>query len=224
MSASAEITQSIFDLTSAAGAQFFAMLLGAFLASLGGFTVAWVLDRMERRREERSIALVCLDLLTTLHVMTNLARDARGRGDPYGPLTMRLIASCRRDLEVYQRNRERIADIQDPAVRSQIYTCMIRVSMAIDGVLTETELLPTLNAEIATARRNGAANLDDLVRDYDARATRRDASFDFLVTTMNESWDPLSKRLRELSKSPSGSVSEIIAANTAAPAPVRTET
>lgn len=215
--ASAELTQSIFDLTSAAGAQFFAMLLGAFLASLGGFSVAWVLDRMERKREERSIALVCLDLLTTLHVMTNLARDARGRGDPYGPLTMRLIASCRRDLEVYQRNRERIADIGDPAVRSLIYTCMVRVSMAIDGVLTETETLATVDNAIEAARANGGAKLDDLMRDRGARLARRDASFDFIVTTMNETWGPLSTRLREIAKSSSGSIEEIIAANAVPP-------
>lgn len=210
MTASAEITQSIFDLTSAAGAQFFAMLLGAFLASLGGFSVAWVLDRMERKREERSIALVCLDLLTTLHVMTTLARDSRGRGDPYGPLTLRLIRTCRRDLEVYERNRERIADISDPAVRSQIYTCMVRVSMAIDGVLSETESLADIGREIETAT---GVKRDDLVRDREARLARRDASFDFIVDTMNQTWEPLSKRLREIANSPSGSVADILAAS-----------
>lgn len=59
----ANVTQSIFDVTSAAGAQFLAMIIGAFLAS-------------KRKRQERSIALVCLDLLSSLGVLTNLARDA----------------------------------------------------------------------------------------------------------------------------------------------------
>jgi hypothetical protein len=215
--ASAEITQSIFDLTSAAGAQFFAMLLGAFLASLGGFSVAWVLDRLERKREERSTALVMLDLLTSLNVMTNLARDARGRGDPYGPLTMRLITGCRRDLEVYERNRERIADITDPAVRSQIYTCMTRITMAIEGVLAETESIRTINDTVDNARAHGSSDkLDNLTRERDARVIRRDASFDFMVTSMNETWVPLSARLREIAKSPSGNVAEIVSANVAA--------
>jgi hypothetical protein len=220
MAASAELTQSIFDLTSAAGAQFFAMLLGAFLASLGGFSVAWVLDRMERKRQERSIALVCLDLLTSLSVMTNLARDARARGEPYGPLTMRLIHGCRRDLEVYERNRERIADISDPAVRSQIYTCMVRVTMAIEGVLAESETLAGMNDTIEDARAGGSSKLDDLIRDREARNVRRDASFDFMVSTMNENWTPLSARLREISKSQTGNVADIITANvTLAPPP-----
>jgi hypothetical protein len=219
MAASAELTQSIFDLTSAAGAQFFAMLLGAFLASLGGFSVAWVLDRMERKRQERSIALVCLDLLTSLSVMTNLARDARGRGEPYGPLTMRLIQGCRRDLEVYERNRERIADIADPAVRSQIYTCMVRVTMAIEGVLAETEVLAGVNDAIEDARTNGSSKLDDLIRDRDTRSTRRDSSFDFMVSTMNETCAPLSACLRDIAKSPTGNIADILAANAAPPPP-----
>lgn len=221
MSASAELTQSIFDLTSLAGAQFFAMLLGAFLASLGGFSVAWVLDRMARKRQERSIALVCLDLLTSLSVMTNLARDARGRGEPYGPLTLRLVGGCRRDLEVYERNRERIADISDPAVRSQIYTCMTRLTMAIEGVLAETEIIAAVNETIEKARASGGAKLDDLIRERDARNVRRDASFDFMVNSMNEIWGPLSARLREIAKSPTGSVADIVAAN--APAPPKKE-
>jgi hypothetical protein len=220
--ASAEITQSIFDLTSAAGAQFFAMLLGAFLASLGGFSVAWVLDRLERKREERSTALIMLDLLTTLHVMTNLARDARGRGDPYGPLTMRLITTCRRDLEVYQRNRERIADISDPEVRSQIYTLMVRISMAVDGIVSETEMVASIDEAIEAAHGNDS-KIETLTRDRGARTTRRDASFDFMVSTMNESWDSLSKRLREISNSPSGNVAEIIAGNTASVRQTRDE-
>jgi hypothetical protein len=154
--------------------------------------------------------------------MTNLAREARGRGDPYGPLTMRLITTCRRDLEVYQRNRERIADISDPEVRSQIYTLMVRISMALDGIVSETEMVATIDQAIETARAGGNDNkVDGMMRDRGARATRRDASFDFMVSTMNETWDPLSKRLREISKSPSGSVDEIIAANTASVRPAK---
>jgi hypothetical protein len=218
--ASAEITQSIFDLTSTAGAQFFAMLLGAFLASLGGFSVAWVLDLLERRREERSTALVMLDLLTSLNVMTNLARDARGRGEPYGPLTMRLITGCRRDLEVYERNRERIADITDPAVRSQIYTCMTRITMAIEGVLAETESIRAAEDAMAAAHVDGRADkLAEIARLRETRVVRRDASFDFMVTSMNETWGPLSARLRTIAKSASGNVHELVSANAAAVAP-----
>src|SRR5260221_6966458 len=151
----AELTQSIFYVAGR-NRQILAILLGAFLASAGGFLVTWLLDHLERRRQERSIALVCLDLLTSLAVMTNLAQGSRGRGDPYGPFTMRLVRGCLRDLDVYERNRERIADIADPNVRAEIYQCMTRLTLSLDGVLSETEVIEKLDESLSELR--GAAD------------------------------------------------------------------
>ncbi|MBL8781231.1 MAG: hypothetical protein JNL06_09865 [Alphaproteobacteria bacterium] len=221
MSASAELTQSIFDLTSAAGAQFFAMLLGAFLASLGGFSVAWVLDRMERKRQERSIALVCLDLLTSLGVLTKLAEGARGRGDPYGPLTVRLVRSCLRDLEVYERNRERVADISDPVLRAEIYECMARLLMCIEGILNETDIIAATTETIEAARDRGdAAKAEALENRCQQRAARRDASFDFMVETAHQFGAPLSAKLRVVAKSEAQNLSRIVDTGAPSPAPI----
>jgi hypothetical protein len=210
----AGVTQSIFDVTSAAGAQFVAMIIGAFLASAGGFLVAWLLDRMERKRQERSIALVCLDLLSSLGVLTNLAKDARSRGTPYGPYTVRLVRSCMRDLDVYERNRERIADIADPNVRAEIYQCMARMTLAIEGILGETDVLAHTNDEIEVARINGdTAKVEALTRDCQERETRRDNSFDFLVDTTLEFCAPLSIKLRAIAKSDPQNLAAIVAAN-----------
>jgi hypothetical protein len=212
-----DITQSIFDVTSAAGTQFLAMIIGAFLASTGGFLVAWLLDRMERKRQERSIALVCLDLLTSLSVLTNLAKDARARGTPYGPYTIRLVRSCMRDLDVYERNRERIADIGDPNVRAEIYQCMARMTLAVDGVLGETGILAQTDGEIEAARINGdTAKVEVLAKDRREREGRRDTSFDFMVDTTQEFCAPLSAKLRAIAKSDPQNLAAIVAANTGA--------
>lgn len=213
----ADVTQSIFDATSAAGTQFLAMIIGAFLASTGGFLVAWLLDRMERKRQERSIALVCLDLLTSLSVLTNLAKDARARGTPYGPYTIRLVRSCMRDLEVYERNRERIADIGDPNVRAEIYQCMARMALAADGVLGETEILAQTASEIEAARSNGdTAKVEELAKDRRDREFRRDTSFDFMIDTTQQFCAPLSAKLRAIAKSDPQNLAAIVAANTGA--------
>ena len=210
----AGVTQSIFDVTSAAGAQFLAMLIGAFLASAGGFLVAWLLDRMERKRQERSIALVCLDLLSSLSVLTNLAKDARARGNPYGPYTIRLVRSCMRDLDVYERNRERIADIADPNARAELYQCMARMSLAVDGILGETDVIARTNEEIDTARAKGdTARVDELAQDRRERETRRDISFDFMLETTNDLCGPLSIKLRAIAKSDPQNLAAIVAAN-----------
>jgi hypothetical protein len=220
----AGVTQSIFDVTSAAGAQFLAMLIGAFLASAGGFLVAWLLDRMERKRQERSIALVCLDLLSSLSVLTNLAKDARSRGSPYGPYTIRLIRSCMRDLDVYERNRERIADIADPNVRAELYQCMARMALAVDGVLGETDVIVRTNDEIEAARTRGdAARIEELQQDRRERETRRDISFEFMLDTTQALCGPLSIKLRAIAKSDPQNLAAIVEANRQSAAAVPTK-
>jgi hypothetical protein len=218
--ASAELTQSIFDLTSTAGAQLVAMLMGAVLASGGGFFVAWVLDRMERKRQERSIALVCLDLLASIGVMTNLARAARSRGTPYGPLTMRLVRGCMRDLDVYERNRERIADISDPVLRAEIYQCMTRLVMSVDGVVSETESIVRVDEALASARADGEKHkVESLTAERDERCTRRDNSFDFMMETAEQLGGSLARKLRAVAKAESQNMEAILAANTLSPPP-----
>jgi hypothetical protein len=217
----ANVTQSIFDVTGAAGAQFIAMIIGAFLASAGGFFVAWLLDRMERKRQERSIALVCLDLLSSLGVLTQLAKDARARGNPYGPYTVRLVRSCMRDLEVYERNRERIADISDPNVRAEIYQCMARMTLAVEGILGESDLIAVTDEAIETARVKGdTAKAEDLTQQRNERCGRRDASFEFMMETTQDLCGPLSTKLRKVAKSEPQNLAAIVAANAQAAASV----
>lgn len=217
----ANVTGSIFDLTGVAGAQFVAMIIGAFLASTGGFLVTWLLDRLARKRQERSIALVCLDLVASLTVLTTLAKDARARGNPYGPYTVRLVRTCMRDLSVYERNRERIADISDPDVRAEIYQCMARITLAVEGILAETESIASVNEAIAGAQAAGnAAKAGDLSAELREREDRRNTSFEFLLETTDELCAPLAVKLREIAKSDPQNLSAIVAANTQAAAGV----
>ncbi len=210
----ANVTQSIFDVTSAAGAQFMAMLLGAFLASAGGFLVTWLLDHLDRRRQERSIALVCLDLLSSLDVMTNLADRSRSRGDPYGPFTLRLVRGCMRDLSVYERNRERIADISDPDLRAQIYQCMARINLSIDSVLSETDGIAATDDAIEIARaKDDSTKVEILTQQRKERVDRRASSFDFMLETTQTICRPLSQKLRLVAKSEAQNLAAIVATN-----------
>lgn len=218
---SQELTQNIFDVA-ALNSQFFAILLGAFLASAGGFFVTWLLDRMERKRQERSIALVCLDLMASLSVMTSLAAGARGRGDPYGPFTMRLVRGCVRDLDVYERNRERIADIADPEIRAELYQCMTRMTLALDGILSETELIVKCDEVLAEPQGLTEAKLEELKKQREERSWRRDGSFDFMMDTVRELGGPLAEKLRAIAKTRPQSLAEIVA-RTSTPAASATQ-
>lgn len=208
------VAQSVFDLAGA-GAQLAAMLTGAFLASAGGFFVAWLLDRMQRKRQERSIALVCVDLMMGLAVILNLAKGSVGRGEPFGPLTMRFISRAQRDLDVYERNRERIADIDDSELRAEIYQCMARYMLGVEGILSETEMLERLDGVMAEARKMGdTAKLEELSRQRAEREARRAASFEFLMDTVAVA-QPVSAKLRSVAKSRAGDLAGLIARNSA---------
>jgi hypothetical protein len=206
-----DLTQNIFDVAGL-NSQFVAILLGAFLASAGGFFVTWLLDRMERKRQERSIALVCLDLLTSLSVMSHLAQNSRRRGDPYGPFTMRLVRGCLRDLDVYERNRERIADIADPAVRAEIYQCMTRLTLSVDGILGETELIQRIDQSLLELRpASEQSKIGELTKDREERSGRRDGSFDFMMDTIRDLAEPLAAKLRVIAKADAQSLHELLA-------------
>jgi hypothetical protein len=210
-----DLTQSIFDVA-ALDSQFFAILLGAFLASMGGFFVTWLLDRMERKRQERSIALVCLDLMASLSVMTNLANSARSRGDPYGAFTMRLVRGCLRDLDVYERNRERIADIADPSIRAEIYQCMTRMILALDGILSESDVITKLDETLIDPEGISAAKIAELTKQREERNWRRDSSFEFMMDTIRELGEPLAGKLRTIAKTSPQSLADIVARSAAA--------
>ncbi|MCE9524149.1 MAG: hypothetical protein K8S25_17155, partial [Alphaproteobacteria bacterium] len=166
------------------------------------------------KRQERSIALVCLDLLSSLGVLTQLAKDARSRGNPYGPYTIRLVRSCMRDLDVYERNRERIADISDPNVRAEIYQCMARMTLAVEGILGESDIIAANDEAIELARATGDnAKAADLIQQRNERSVRRDASFDFMTETTTDLGGPLALKLRKVAKSEAQNLAAIVAAN-----------
>jgi hypothetical protein len=210
-----DLTQNIFDVTGL-DSQFMAILVGAFLASAGGFFVTWLLDRLERKRQERSIALVCLDLLASLSVMTHLAQGARGRGDPFGPFTMRLVRGCLRDLDVYERNRERIADIADANVRAEIYQCMTRLMLSLDGILSETELIERIDQALLELHPpSEQAKRGNLAKERDERSGRRDSSFDFMMDTIRDLGEPLAAKLRLIAKAEPQALHDVVARQTA---------
>ena len=112
-----------------------AVILGAILATIGGFT-ATVLERtLDKRERERNSALFFGEILSTLAVILRFADETKKIGEPYGPVTMRMLRSARSELDIYDRNRENLFDLRDADLRARIQTLLIRLSMPLDGVI-----------------------------------------------------------------------------------------
>ncbi len=138
-----------------------AVVLGALLATISGVIANGFEARVRQRRRERSAALLFGEVLSTLRVVLEGADGVRGRGDPYGPVTRRLLHAARRELDIYDRNREALMDLRDAALRADLHRLAVRLAMPLDGILD------TLDA-------GGGDN------------EARDRSFMFLMETLSE--------------------------------------
>ena len=136
--------------------------MGAVLATIGGFLATLFEARMHRRHRERTAALTLGEILASLRLLIRAAEDAHGVGDPFGQLTLRLLRAARREVEAYERSRSALADLRETDLRLSIHARVMRISLAIDGVL---------EADTGDVREGSyeylleiAPGLDDLVR------------------------------------------------------------
>ncbi|HEY2660531.1 MAG TPA: hypothetical protein VGI79_12480 [Caulobacteraceae bacterium] len=160
-----------------------AVVVGAVLATVGGFVATQFEGFLRRRERERSAALLFGELLSVLAIIATMADESRGRGDPYGPLTTRLLRAVRREAETYDRNREALFDLRDGKIRARIHTLMVRVTLALDGVFDATGQIALADAAAGAPGLDDAAKAQALAR-LDTLLADRDLSFDFVVETV----------------------------------------
>ena len=136
---------------SAHGDTLLAVVVGALLATLSGVLANQFEAAMHRRERERAAAMLFGEVISSLLVLLDSAHAARGVGDPYGPVTRRILQSARREIDIYERNRESLLHLREPSLRVDIHTLMVRISMPLDGVL-DSFLSPATANDEARAR------------------------------------------------------------------------
>lgn len=125
------------------------VVLGAVLATAGGFAATQMERVVSRRERQRNSALMFGEVLATVLLIADIARPSRDRGEPYGRFTMRMLHAIRREVDIYERNRERLFELEDGALRARIHTAMVRVAMPLDNLLETSR-------EIERARQENA--------------------------------------------------------------------
>ncbi len=140
-----------------------AVVIGAVLATLGGFVATQLEGYVRRHERERASALLFGEILSALETIITIANQARQHGEPYGPFTLRLVRAARREIETYERNRGSLYDLRDAELRIRIHVLMVQVTLALEGVSDST-------AEIATAEEA----LADLAPDHPRLAAARE--------------------------------------------------
>jgi hypothetical protein len=139
--------------------------IGALLASLGGLLSGRFEQHLRRREREQSAAQLFGEILAALKLILRLANDARGRGEPYGAITLRFLKAAQRETQIYDRNRETLFDVQDPGLRARTHLLLLQISLTLDSLFELTQ-------ELAAA---------DLKGDPRPAEDPRDAGFGFLM-------------------------------------------
>jgi hypothetical protein len=159
-----------------------AVVIGAVLATIGGF-VATQLEAILRRRErEHSAALLFGEILSVIELLMGFTVDAKARGEPYGPMTMRLVRAIEREIDIYDRNREGLYELRDQATRARIHTMMVRLRASVDGLLDFSGEIAEAEVTLAGMAADQAGRADLTARLADLNV-RREGSFDFAVET-----------------------------------------
>lgn len=115
--------------------------LGAVVATLSTFAATIFERSILRRERERDAAVMFAELLHTLKRYLDMSHDAYGRGDPFGPFTVRMLRAVRREVDIYDRNRETLFLLRDGALRLETHAAMARVTFGLERVLELTDVL-----------------------------------------------------------------------------------
>jgi hypothetical protein len=155
------------------------IVLGAGLATGGGLLANQLEWRVHTRRRERNAALFFGEILSGFAIIMARAHETKQIGEPFGPVTMRVLRQARREIEIYERNRESIVDLRDGALRARIYALVHRLAMPLDGLFDAAQEIGVLEAQLRS-RGLDAEDRSEMERRVADLKERRDAVYEFI--------------------------------------------
>jgi hypothetical protein len=156
------------------------VFLGAILATIGGFAATQIEWYFERQRRERDAALLFGELLATLGVLLTLTHRTYGVGDPFGPITVRLLRSAKRELDIYDRNREKLYDIRDAKLRAHVHTLVLRINTPLEGVFDAHEEIAKMEAQVRSPKIS-AEHRDEILARIERLKLNRTGGYDAII-------------------------------------------
>jgi len=162
-----------------------AIVLGSILATLGGLCATQIEWQFEKRRREKQAALFIGELLSTLTVILALAKRVKGRGDPYGPVTLRMLRQAQREIGMYDRNREFLYNIRHADLRARIHTMFLRLSNPLEGIFDTTEEMRAVQTQLRTTQHS-AEDRADLEARIQRLSEIREAGYEFIEETVTQ--------------------------------------
>jgi hypothetical protein len=118
---------------------FAAVSLGALLATVSGVVANHYEARVRRVEREHASALLFGEVLSSLRTILAAALQSLEVGERFGPVSRRMLIAARREVDIYERNRESLLDLRDAPLRVAVHSLMLRIAMPLDGVIAALE-------------------------------------------------------------------------------------
>ena len=80
--------------------------------------------------------------------LLRIAKRVKGIGDPYGPVTMRMLRQALQEVGIYDRNRENLYNLRDGSLRARIHSLVLRISSPLNGIFDSTEEIRVTNLRL----------------------------------------------------------------------------
>ena len=127
-----------------------AVIAGAILATGGALVADLVKERTGRTQRERDAARFFGEVLTSIDLVLNAAFESQSIGDRWGSVTRRLFRAALDEARVYERNRERLFEIQDMGLRFRIHEHFLRKFVSILALLEYSDEAANVERELAS--------------------------------------------------------------------------
>ncbi|MGH6877940.1 MAG: hypothetical protein ACREHV_11280 [Rhizomicrobium sp.] len=161
------------------------VILGACLAAVGGLVANQLEWRVQTKRRERNAALLFGEVLSSVTVVLEHAHRTKQVGDPFGPITLRMLRSVRREIEIYERNRENLLDLRDAGLRARIHGLTIRLALPLDGIADASQEIDSLDRQLRSRALENSERTE-LEAKLAAVKERRDAGYEYIRDTAAE--------------------------------------
>jgi hypothetical protein len=113
------------------------VVFSALLATAGGFFATRVNAALEGRRRQVGAALLCGEVLSAMERLIRLAANRHAESAALCPVTIRLLQAARREIDLYERNREQMFSLLDPDLRARTHSFMVKVSIPLDHLFED---------------------------------------------------------------------------------------
>ena len=148
---------------------FAAVALGAVVATVSGVVANMWEARVRRRERERAAALLVGEAIATMYTILQGALRSMSVGDRFGAVTRRMLLSARREIDIYERNRELLIDLKDAKLRVELHSLMVRIAMPLDGIIASFEQVDLADSD---ARERGVAFMAETLTKFPPMARR----------------------------------------------------